>query len=343
MRVIRRISAVIVGFVFFIAGILKLMDPLGAGLVVLEYFKFFHVSFLNFSANFMGSALALVETILGAALITGVWRRIVAWCSFGFISFFTLITAILAIANPVMDCGCFGEAIHLTHVQTLLKNVALLALWALAFLPFSSLEPTRKVKYVSFTITAISSALFLLYSSLTIPLMDFTAYKAGAELMTPETILSFSDVNGEYRDELVFDEKVMVVSVYNTEKVCDARWAKISSLLGEAENCGFTPLLLVSSTPDMFAEQLSAPELLSCSYFADRKTLMTLNRSNGGATYIADGQVIGKWSVNKLPSSKELSELGATDTTEALIELNNASGLKMQGFLLYVFALMLLL
>ena len=33
MRIIRRISAVIIGFTFFIAGLLKLMDPVGAGLL----------------------------------------------------------------------------------------------------------------------------------------------------------------------------------------------------------------------------------------------------------------------------------------------------------------------
>ncbi len=343
MRVIRRFSAVIIGFVFFIAGILKLMDPIGAGLVMLEYFKFFHLGFLNFTANFSGCALAFVETIIGAALVTGVWRKQTAWISLGFLGFFTIVTAILAIANPPMDCGCFGEAIHLTHLQTFLKNIILLALWALAFLPFKSLEPTRKVKYVSFSVTSISVSLFLLYSSLTIPLMDFTDFKAGSELMTPETILSFSDVNGEYHDEIVFDEKVMMVSVYAPDKINEKRWDKISSLLHDASASGFTPLLLVASTPDLFAEQVGVQELLSYSYFADRKTLLTLNRSNGGASYVAEGQIIGKWSVNKLPKAGELRELADTDTTEALIELNNASNFKMQGFLLYVFALMLLL
>ena len=44
--VARRICAVIVGTVLFVAGSLKLMDPVGAGLVVSEYFKFFHLYFI---------------------------------------------------------------------------------------------------------------------------------------------------------------------------------------------------------------------------------------------------------------------------------------------------------
>ena len=39
---IRRACTVIIGTVFFAAGLLKLIDPVGAGMVIGEYFKFFH-------------------------------------------------------------------------------------------------------------------------------------------------------------------------------------------------------------------------------------------------------------------------------------------------------------
>ena len=41
---VRRLCAVIVGLVFFVAGILKLMDPVGSMLIVREYFSFLHLS-----------------------------------------------------------------------------------------------------------------------------------------------------------------------------------------------------------------------------------------------------------------------------------------------------------
>ena len=40
---------VILGMVLLVAGLLKLMDPVGAGLVMDEYFNFFHLGFLNCS------------------------------------------------------------------------------------------------------------------------------------------------------------------------------------------------------------------------------------------------------------------------------------------------------
>ena len=115
---LKRFCGIIAGIVFFLSGIVKLMDPVGAGLVMSEYYRFLHIDFMDFSAKFMGTAFAFAETIIGAAIITGVWRKIIAKCALGLQIFFTVLTLFLVIFNPEMDCGCFGEAIHLTHTQT---------------------------------------------------------------------------------------------------------------------------------------------------------------------------------------------------------------------------------
>lgn len=353
MRIIRRISAVIIGFTFFVAGLLKLMDPVGAGLVAEEYLKFLHLDFLRFASNFAGSAIALCETLLGIALVTGVWRKAVAYLTLGVLGAFTLLTVALVIFNPTMDCGCFGEAVHLTHSQSLVKNLILLGLWALAFLPFGSMEPTRKIKYVSFSLAGISVSLFLLYSVFSIPMLDFTDYKPGTELSSLENadwtsgdeivLLSFSDVDGRYADSLALQGNVLVASVYSPEKMSAHNWQKLSALTDMAAARGFTPLVLAASTPEMITESVSSPELLPFIYFADRKTLMTLNRSNGGVSFFSDGQIVAKWSVNRLPDDEKLEQLASTDPIESLVSENHASKLKFQAFLLYVCAVILLL
>ena len=180
MRVIRKISAVLIGFVFFLSGILKLMDPVGARLVVEEYLKFLQIPFLMGLSGLIGSGMALLEALLGAALITGVWRKVTAVVTGVMMLFFTVLTVLLYVRNPAMDCGCFGEIIHLTHLQSLVKNLILVALWALAFLPLSKQEQTRRVKFVSFPIVAVSVCVFMVYSARNIPLMDFTPFKPGA-------------------------------------------------------------------------------------------------------------------------------------------------------------------
>ena len=353
MRTIRRVSAIIIGFVFFLAGVLKLMDPVGSALVVEEYLKFLHIGFLNGLSGVIGIGMALLETLLGAALITGVWRKVTAVATGVMLGGFTILTLVLYIRNPRMDCGCFGEALHLTHLQSLLKNVVLLALWALAFLPFSKIDRTRKVKYVSFPIAAVSVCLFLLYSALSIPLVDFTPFKPGAELMLPEEIddptddttptLSLSDAAGEYVDSLLVSGKLMTVSVYAPDRMNARRWEKVERFVQESATLGYTPMVLVAATPETVETAVSSPQILASTYFADRKKLLTLNRSNGGATFIDDGLIVLKWGRRQLPDRETLQELAGTDVTESLLSEDNGHRLKFQAFLLYAFAVMLLL
>lgn len=373
----KRFCGYVAGFVFFISGILKLMDPVGASLVMKEYFHFLHIDFMDFSAMTAGIFFSFAECTIGAGLITGVWRRVVAPVSIGFQSLFTLITLLLVVFNPKMDCGCFGEAIHLTHAETFTKNLILLALLLIYYIPARHLGETRKKKYVSFGIVTVSVIAFAVYSLLHLPLNDYTDYHAGVSLkgetsaadayqavftyekdgvqekftidnlpdnswtfVSTETVmtgeaagdiatLSFHDEDGVYADSLALKGKVIVISVYDTDlKEKDTQ--KIAAFMKRAEEAGFKPLLLSSSEMDL-------PH-----YVADYKTLITLNRSNGGATYINDGFIAGKWAKKSLPTQDELAKISQEDVTESIIG-NSRSSLAFQGFLLYVFAVMLLL
>ena len=350
---LRRLCAFLIGVVFLLAGIFKLLDPVGAGLVMEGYFRFFHVTFLLPTAKATAVVLALAEAILGAAMISGVWRKQVAIIATAMIVFFTVLTLFLAIFNPVSltDCGCFGEVIHLTNFQTFLKNLVLLALAMTAFLPFKNFGKNRKRKYVSFGIVSASIILFTVYSLTSIPLVDYTEFTPGSELLASigdddeedvsgnykstiiyekngqegafdldrlpdstwtyvrtETILingadiednkpalSFTDSSGNYQDERATYGNVLAVSVYDPAKANGTFWTRIADALDGAKAAGFTPLLLVSSTKEQFDK---LPEivpdahsrLVGSTYFADKKTLVTLNRSNGGATWFNDGQ-----------------------------------------------------
>ena len=51
---LRRLCSVLLGLVFFIAGMLKLMDPVGTGLIVDGYLEFLHFEWLSFAAKAMG-------------------------------------------------------------------------------------------------------------------------------------------------------------------------------------------------------------------------------------------------------------------------------------------------
>ena len=383
----KRFCGFITGLVFFLSGLVKLMDPVGAGLVMKEYYDFLHIGFLAFSSKAMGVFFALAETLVGISLVTGVWRKITAQIAVAMQGFFTLLTLLLVIFNPQMDCGCFGEAIHLTHWETFIKNILLLALLLTYYFPRKLLGQEKKKKYISFALVTVSVMAFTGYSLLYIPMMDFTAYKPGAELQAKASIdtdqmyesvftyekdgtleeftlehlpdstwtfvnvdtrlkdghaesttaLSFYDpATEQYKDTIATEGKVMIVSVYNT-KMSNRKWTKISHIISRAEEARFNVMLLTTDTANM------PEELTKKTYISDYKTLISLNRSNGGMTYFHDGMLIRKWAARNAAKAAELKEIADSDATEIYIDTESKGSLVFQGFLLYVFAILLLL
>ena len=189
---LRRLCAFLIGLVFLASGLLKLLDPVGTGLIISEYLKFFHIGFLQGTSKALGMGLSLLEAATGAALVTGVFRKTTAIVTSVLVLFFTAVTFILWLANPEMDCGCFGEAIHLTHAQTLLKNLVLLALALVAFLPFQNFGVPRRGKYVAFFLALPSLVFALWYTPRPLPMTDFTEFAPGVEL--------FASLDNDYQE-----------------------------------------------------------------------------------------------------------------------------------------------
>ena len=383
---LKRFCGFLAGFVFFIAGIFKLLDPVGAGLVMKEYMDFLYLGFLSGTSRIAAVILAFAETVIGTALVTGIWRRVTAMVSVLFQTFFTILTLLLVIFNPEMDCGCFGEVIHLTHLQTFIKNIILLAMLLAFTFPFRYLGGPKKHKYASFAIVTVSVLAFAVYSWMYIPLVDYTAFKPAAALQagsafavededryeavfiyekdgvieeftlghlpdstwsfvqTRTTLkegfedltvgLSFYDDEGNYQDSLAAGTKVLVMSLYDVN-LRQSTWKRLEAFVDMAENVGFRTLVLVSEFP----EDAAWDNMYVCDY----KTLITMNRSNGGVTYFSDGYLIRKWAARTRPDAIELEEIYSGDDTEVIIDSDSKGRLAFQGFLLYVFAVMLLL
>ena len=400
MKKFRRLCALITGFVFFISGILKVLDPVGVGLVMKEYFEFLHIGFISPASKILGTGFALLETLLGAALMTGVWRKSASIAAMALQGVFTLLTLALVIFNPKMDCGCFGEAIHLTHLETFIKNIILCVLLAAASFPLNNIGEPLKKKYVSFGLVSVSVVLFSIYSLLYIPIIDFTEFRQTAQLQAAdayadiegeqyeavfiyekdgqqesfdlehlpdstwnfvrtETVLredfednsinlSFYDDEGEYMDRLAAVGNVMVISVYDPDWK-KSRWEETAQFISRATAAGYTPIVLTASTDEDLdillgeIDEESRDIIENCLFYSDYKTLLTMNRSNGGAVWFSDGFLIRKWAQRALPDEAQLKADIDSDVTEALIEKSTTGNIAFQGFLLYVFAVMLLL
>ena len=132
-HVLIEVARYLLALTFLFSGVVKAIDPVGAGIKVGEYFTSFQMPFMTSFAMPVAIALSTLEFMLGALLLMGVWRNLTAWGTVLFMGLMTLLTIYLVLYNPVADCCCSGEAFYLTYWQTFLKNVFLFSA-ALGFL-----------------------------------------------------------------------------------------------------------------------------------------------------------------------------------------------------------------
>ena len=185
------VARIFVGLLFIFSGLIKANDPLGFSYKLVEYFEVFHITFLNFLALSMAIVLCSLEMILGFALLIGVRSKQVAWGLLLIIIFFAFLTFYSAAFKVVQTCGCFGDAIVLTPWQSFSKDLVLLLLIVVLFKNRTKIHPlfTPKMGDRLLIIAAILSLGVGIYTYNFLPVLDFLAYKVGAnipdEMKTP--------------------------------------------------------------------------------------------------------------------------------------------------------------
>jgi uncharacterized membrane protein YphA (DoxX/SURF4 family) len=190
MKILRTIFRILVGLVFIYSGFVKGIDPLGTVYRMEDYFVAFNMpAFIPFSL-YLTIFLCTLEFILGISLLFNLWIRKTAWILLPMMMFFTILTFFDAVYNIVPDCGCFGDALKITNLQTFLKNIVLMALVLPIFTwrnKFRSVMPAWGDFATLLAIAiAFSSMSILCYRHL--PLIDFMAWKVGNRVNKTETL-----------------------------------------------------------------------------------------------------------------------------------------------------------
>ena len=188
------VARTVVGLTFILSGLVKAIDPLGTQYKIQDYLAAIppSLSLPDMLTLLMSVSLSMVEFTLGAFMLTAISRRLTARLTLLFMVVMTAVTVWIYIADPVKDCGCFGDALTLTNLETLLKNIVLLALAALV-----AWRPTHIGRLMSrsnqmllgqmLMLTPVALSFWCLYD---LPLIDFRPYHIGADIKagmeTPE-------------------------------------------------------------------------------------------------------------------------------------------------------------
>ncbi len=209
MKFIRFLFRLIPGLVFIFSGFVKALDPLGTAYKLTDYFTAFHLGFLQPLSLALAILLSSFELIIGIALIMDYCRQVVAWALLLFMSFFTVLTFVLALTNPVSDCGCFGDALILTNWQTFLKNIILFPFVILVFMIRKQKQENRfyiKQGFVLFLFFILAAG-FSVLNYLHLPLIDFRPYKEGTLIREKMEVPVDAPVD-QYETTLFYQNKI---------------------------------------------------------------------------------------------------------------------------------------
>lgn len=186
MKIAVWVLRILVGATFIFSGFAKAVDPWGFVYKIDEYLHVWGIDWMSRGVELCAAGLiATVEFASGLLMILGCLRRLSSWTMAAMMCVLLPLTAYIAIASPVEDCGCFGDAWVISNTATLIKNVVLTAM--IVFLVINNgkvpglYQPS--VQWVVVTVGVIYCAILVGVGYMVQPMVDFRPYKLGTPLL----------------------------------------------------------------------------------------------------------------------------------------------------------------
>ena len=212
---------------FIFSGFVKANDPLGTVYKLEDYVH--AMAWFTLPDTFLlGCAviLALFEFTLGVYLLFGMKRKATSAITLAFMVVMTLLTVYIAIANPVEDCGCFGDVLILSNGATLAKNIVLLGA-AVLVSRYYRLQKDFLGSTAKWLIAFVSLCLIIVYAVYCIvclPVLDFRPYKVGTNLREAVT----SDQQ-KFDVKIVYEKDGQTLELSAEDEDPDSTWTYVET------------------------------------------------------------------------------------------------------------------
>lgn len=312
MKLLVHLSRLFVGAMFVFSGFVKLVDPIGSQFKFEEYFSeaVLNIEFLAPYALQFSILLIMAEIMLGVTLLLGYKSKLTVWSLFILSLIFLFLTWYSAYYNKVTDCGCFGDAIKLTPWETFYKNVVLIVLVILLLVRVKDIkEIFPKKMTIALSLICLLSFSYITYYVLNhLPIIDFRAYAIGKnipegmeypeddlEALPPIQNFVLEDTQNDLTEEILSEDKVLLVIVYKIEKADEEGFADVKKVSDDAISKGYKVYGATSSFGDELVLIQNKYDLPFEFLFGDATTLKTMVRANPGIMTLSKGTVTGKW------------------------------------------------
>lgn len=314
------LCSLLVGGTFLFSGFVKITDPQGMMNKLYAYAANWQLPIADNSLllKFGAVSLGTLEFVMGVYTLMRFHRRTTQNVTALFMLVFTALTVWIYVADPVPDCGCFGDAVILGNGQTLVKNLVLLA--AAFYLLFSPVRLRRLVSERNSWLLSIYSWLYAiglsLYALHYLPVLDFTPYKPGADVRAAvegraadddaRRLSNFCLFDRQTGDDITYDVVAdtgytFILTVPQTGTADDGCCDRINDI---CDYCVAHRLNFYMATASDSAGIEQWGDRTGAAYRAveaDETELKTMVRSNPGLLLLHDGKVAAKWGNNNLP------------------------------------------
>ncbi|MFK7797273.1 MAG: MauE/DoxX family redox-associated membrane protein [Aureispira sp.] len=213
-----------VGSLLIFSGLVKGVDPLGTAYKMKDYFTEFDVQGMPFMEVMQAYVLPfslvmlVLELVLGVSLILGLGQRKTTWTTLLMMLFFTVLTGfnyltgytskgdqigILDFDNweafsegniRITDCGCFGDFMKLTPIETFVKDIILTVMSFILVFNTDNLKAlvTKEKRlagmnlrtWIGLIITGVATWFCFQNFYLDKPYIDFRPFAEGLDLRT---------------------------------------------------------------------------------------------------------------------------------------------------------------
>lgn len=209
----------ILGGVFVFSGFVKAVDPWGGLYKMTDYFGAWGVAGSHEAMLTLACLLASFEFILGVMIIIGAYRRATRWLTPAFMSFMTILTLYIWIADPVSDCGCFGDAFVISNSLSFWKNVVLLTMSFVYARYNGRLHGliTPRLQWFGLVVTGAYIIAVEIYGYHIQPMIDFRPFPL-------DTNLTAMAENDDVADVLFVYERDGVQQEFTADSLPDESW-----------------------------------------------------------------------------------------------------------------------
>ena len=267
LTVVVNVCRLLLAATFIFSGFVKANDPLGTVYKLEDYVH--AMAWFTLPDTFLlGCAviLAIFEFNLGVYLLFGMKRKTTSVVALVFMVVMTLLTVYIAIANPVEDCGCFGDVLILSNGATLAKNIVLLGA-AVLVSRYYRLQKDFLGSAAKWLIAFVSFCLvvgYAIYCIVCLPVLDFRPYKVGTNMRAAVT----SDQQ-KFDVKIVYEKDGQTMELGAEDEDPDSTWTYVETRRTPVETQHL-------ATADFYVADVDGEDMTEDILLADGYTLLLI-------------------------------------------------------------------